>query len=179
VREETRNALKHTPGTIVPKGQSLGSWRERATGGEVDFPNPISRGHERISIARWARADPDRTYLILSFQHLDKTLAGRTGEEVERIRGQQRAARGATPIKPHLSEEASLLKAAQAELQRRYQEACDRGDEPGMGEISAALETKAQELSRAAFPDYMRGWDLSRAIRHPPATFILDWDTGY
>ena len=179
VPEEAPEIFKRPPGTIVPAGQSLAYWRERADGAEVEVPNPITHRKERISIARWAEADPDRVYLIYSFDYLDEALTGRPADEVERIRDDQLARSGGTRIKLRLSDEAKRLKAEQAELQRQFREALDQGDDQRMGELSPALEATAQQLSRAAFPNYAKGWDLSRAIREAPATFVLDWMTGY
>lgn len=180
VPDEGAELFKRPPGTIVPKGQSLASWRARADGDVVEVPSPINRRKERISLARWGEADPDRTYVIPQFHHLPEELAGRQREEVERIREEQ-LARSETRrvIKPKLSEEVKERQAELAEVQRQVREARDRGDEQRMAELRPALDAKLEELQQADFPNFARGWDFSRAIREGPGRFILDWTTGY
>ncbi len=78
-----------------------------------------------------------------------------------------------------LSDEALRLRGEQEHLQSEFRAARDRDDRRRMRELSAVLEAKADDLARAAFPHYVRGWDLSRAIREGIDRYILDWTTGY
>lgn len=180
VPEEGAELFKRLPGTIVPQGQSLASWRERADGDQVEVPNPVTGRNERFSLSRWSDADPDRTYVVHLTIHFFEELAGRSGEEVERIREERLARSGATRVmKRELSDEVKKLKSQQAELQRQFRAARDCGDEERMAELSPALDAIVSELARVDFPHHARGWDLSRAIREGPDTYILDWTTGY
>jgi hypothetical protein len=179
VMEEFAEVVGQAAGAIVPKGKSLGYWRERADGVEVEVPNPITHQAQRVSIVRWENEDPERTYMFVFFENLPEEFAGRSPQEIDRIRDEHLAKSGATRIvKPRRSHAVEALEAQQADLQRQRREAVDRGDEQRMAELSSALDSNFDELRRADFPNHTRGWDLSRAIRKD-STFILDWTTGY
>lgn len=169
------------PGTIFPKGQPLSSWRARFGGDEVEVPNPTTGGRERFSLARWSADDPDLTRVMLLWEHLFDEPVECSADEAARIRRAKDEKPGTThfDMEAELSNEAKRFKREQAELQRQYREARDRDDEQRMRELSVALKTTSDELMRAGFPHYCRGWDLSFAIREATDRFILDWTTGY
>lgn len=177
VRGATAGVFDKPVGSIVPKGQSLGWWRARATGHEAEVVNPITRDHEWFSLERWSDADPQRTYVVLAFYHADEELVGRLPEDIERIRAARPGAQAAIDL--GLSEEAQCVRSQQAELQREFRDARAGGDDARMRNLAAALEATSDELRRLAFPDFVRGWNLSRAIQQDPSQFVLDWLTGY
>ena len=175
VPEQAVSTLGTPAGTIVPKGQALAWWRARGTGHEVELPNPVTRGRERLSLERWSGADPERTHVIVAFEHAAQPPQrasdhAATATPTGAVR---------TPIQLELSDEAEHMRARQAELQREFRDARDRADDRQMRELSPQLQSIADELSRVAFPHYARGWDLSRAIREGTNRFVLDWTTGY
>jgi hypothetical protein len=179
VPEAAGHLFQDPVGAIVPRGEPLRCWRERADGEEVEVSNPISRARERFSLARWSGANPDSTRVVVSFEHRDEELVGRSPDEAHQIRLARDPRRTWTPITPELAPEAQRLKAEQADLQQRYREALERGDEREMGELRPRLEAIVDELARAAFPHYSRTWNLGKAIREDHHCFVLDWTTGY
>jgi hypothetical protein len=171
VPEQAVALLGRPAGTIVPKGQTLGFCRARAAGDEHEVANPYTGEPERVSLERWRDADPQRTHVIVSF---DRAVTGAEQAGARAPRG-----RKITPVNLELSAEAQRVREAQAELQRAFRAARDRGDQRRMRELSPLLQAKAAELARAAWPDYAPGWDLNRAIREGTNRYVLDWTTGY
>ena len=169
VPEEGADLVGYRPRTIIPAGQSLADWHERCGGDEAEVSNPVKGSTERISLRRWRKADPERTYLILSFVHRYEVPRPPSAEEVKR-------ARDAEAAKP---EPVRRLLREREVLQRSYRHARDLGDEDELARLAVMLEVKSDELARADFPNYTRGWDLSRAIRDGADRFVLDWTTGY
>jgi|GEM_PF-5003168 len=170
---EAKDVLGKPAGTIVAKGQSLEWWRTRADGDEVQTPNPVTHAQQRFSLQRWSDADPKRTHVIVSFEQIASPAGG-----------QGRTIKGAANPPPRrveieLSDEARRLKAEQAALQQQFRAASDRGDEHRTLELSALLQTISEQLERAAFPHYARGWNVSHAICDDTDQYILDWTTGY
>ena len=165
VPEELVHVHKRPAETILPAGQSLGSWRKRADGDEVELSRPFAPPTERISLERWRQEDPDRTHLIHS-------VHSRPGEQLAK-----RGVRG--EIMPNLSAEAKRVKVELAELQRQFRVARDQDDQQRMAVLRTEIAGTVLRLQRADFPNFRSGWDFSRAIGERPQVFLLDWTTGY
>ena len=177
VPEQAVSVLGRPAGAIAPKGQTLACLRARATGDELELLNPVTRERERFSLERWSAADPERTYVIVAFEHFTPPASGTPDPE----RGATTSPIGGvrTSVKLELSDEAKRIRARQAELQREFRAARDHHDDRRMRELSPQLQLIADELARVAFPHYVRGWTLSSAIREGTNRFVLDWTTGY
>lgn len=177
VREPLVPVLSKPTAAIAPNGQTLAWWRARATDHEFELLNPVTRERERFSLERWSDCDPERTHVIVAFEHFAQPAGGRP--DPDRPAAARPAGVVRAPVKPELSGAAERIRARQAELQHEFRAARDRSDQRRMRELSTQLQSVADELTRVAFPHYARGWNLSRAIRESPSRFVLDWTTGY
>lgn len=152
--------LPYPPGTKLPKGQPLAELRKELEGDEGDVVDPLTGSRHRITLERWKQADPERTYVGVSFRN----WPAESGVEPEEVFGAEEG-------------EPTRVSTLPPELEALIEEtraAFESGDAAKAWQMNAVVQERLEEAAREPGSN-ISFWDESDAIEVAPDFVIFDF----